>query len=182
MAKFIRCPRFFILIAVVAHAATAGAAAAKFDCPKLYAELWAHSEEAMKSLERSTQFPYWGRARVAIEATPNETLEKIFNTMSKEDLNNLFWGNANVAPKERKMIEELYHMVDDLGDNVFWGPVPDRGYAIRQALRAHEAKLSYSSNPAFAAELQDKALAQTEIEVMARALGEHEKNTKYANS
>lgn len=156
------------------------------DCPTVYQTLFAHSEEAMRSLEKGTTFFYWGRARVAIEATSNQDLEKIFSNMSKTDLEDLYWavksGAAKANPKEEKMIEELWHMVDDLGEKPFWGATPDRGYAIREAIRAHDAKLSYSGDPAFAAQLTDQALGKTEVETLSRALAEHQKNAKYPNS
>lgn len=140
----------------------------------------------MKSLERGTGFFYWGRARVAIEATPSEVLEETFKKMSKKDLEELFWavksGTTKATKEEEKMLDELWHMVDDLGDHTFWGPTTNRSVAIRDALRLHDAKLGFSGDPAFAAQLQDAALGKTEVEILARALGEHQKNAKYANS
>ncbi len=156
------------------------------DCGNLYKELWAHSEAAMQSLEKSTTFFWWRRARVAIEATPNENLERVFSKMSKKDLEEIYWsvksGEMKATHKEDKMIEELWHMVDDLGERPFWGPAPDRGYAIREALRTHAARHMFTNDPGFAAQLTDKALGKTELEVLSRSLAEHEKNAKFPNS
>ncbi len=176
-------------LSVVSFAMAAGKSAAPASgvtCSTLYQDLWQHSVKAMKSQEKTTTYFYWGRARLAIEATPPEKLAEIFKKMSKSDLENLFWGvkagDIKATRDEEKMIEELWHMVDDLGEKPFWGPAPDRAYAIQQALRAHDAKLTYSGNPAFAAELTDQALGKTELEMLARAMGEHERNAKYPNS
>lgn len=159
---------------------------AKVTCPEIYSTLFAHSELAMKSLEKGTGFFYWGRARVALEATPSDVLEQTFKKMSKKDLEELFWavksGTAKATREEEKMLDELWHMVDDLGDHTFWGPTTNRSVAIRDALRLHDAKLGFSGDPAFAAQLQDAALGKTDVEILARALGEHQKNAKYANS
>lgn len=171
---------------ILPFAASAKTKGGSVTCAQIYQDLFAHSAAAMKSQEKSTTFFYWGRARVAIEATPAAKLEEIFSKMSKTDLEDLYWsvksGAAKATREEEKMIEELWHMVDDLGEKPFWGPAPDRAYAIQQALRAHDAKLTYSGDPAFAAQLTDQALGKTEIEVMARALSEHEKNAKFPNS
>lgn len=164
--------------------ATAKADAAH--CNMMFRNVWEHSLAQMKALENTTSYFYWGRARVALDATPNQKLEEIFSKTSKKDLEELFWGiksgEIKVSRDEEKMVEELWHMVDDLGDKPFWGQVPDRGFAIREALRAHDAKLSFSGDPAFAAQLTDRALAATEVEVLGRAIAEHARNKKYPNS
>lgn len=157
----------------------------KIDCPTIYKELYAHSAEMLKDLEKHTQTPYWGRARAAISASSPEALNRIFGTMSKADFEDLFFGIKSGAIKatreEEQMVDELWHMIDDLGEKPFWGSI-DRTYAIKQALEAHDIKLSYSGEPSFAAQLTEKALGKTEVEIIARALSEHEKNAKYANS
>ncbi|CAN5503395.1 hypothetical protein BH10BDE1_BH10BDE1_12650 [soil metagenome] len=156
------------------------------ECPVVYRELFEHSEKAMAALERETTFFYWGRARAAIEATPNDALDRIFGGMTKQDFEEFYWGvksgEIKASAKEEKMIDELWHMVDDLGEKPFFGNVPDRGFAIREALQAHDKKLGYSGDPNFAAQLTDTALGKTEVEVLMRAVAEHDKNVKYPNS
>lgn len=171
-----------VLASLTANAGTDCAA----DMHQLYNDLYGHSAAAMKSLDSKTGYFYWGRARVALESTPNEKLEAIFKKMSKADLEETYWniksGVTKASKEEEAMVEELWHMVDDLGDQPFWGDVPDRGFAIREAMRAHDAKLEFSGDPAYAAQLTDQALAKTEMETIARALAEHKRNAKYPNS
>lgn len=157
------------------------------DCAVIYEKLFAHSEKAMADLQKKTDFFYWGRARAAIEATSNEALEKVFGGgRTKKDFEEFYFsvksGVLKASPKEDKMLDELWHMIDDLGSEPFFGNVPDRGFAIRQALRVHDAKLGYSADPAYAAQLTDKALDKTEVEILMRAITEHDKNAKYPNS
>ncbi len=82
------------------------------------------------------------------------------------------------------MIEEIYHMIDDLTDEPFWGNVPNRAYAIKQALLREEEKRGYSSDPAYAAQFQAKGIQKAQIEVVGRAVddvsGKMYPNSKWA--
>jgi hypothetical protein len=164
------------------------AASAKepLDCAVVYEKLFAHSEKVMAALQKETDFFYWGRARVAIEATPNEDLEKIFGGRTKKEFEDFYYGVKSgiykASPKENKMLDELWHMIEELGTEPFFGNVPDRGFAIRQALQVHDAKLGYSGDPAYGAQLTEKALGRTDVEILLRAISEHDQNAKYPNS
>jgi hypothetical protein len=150
----------------------------------LYKDLYAHSQAMLDDMEKGTDYFYWGRARAAVENTPDTELEKIFSGVSRQEIEEMFWGVKSGAIKanrqEAKLIEEVHHMVEDLGD-VFW-ETKDRAFKIREALRKIDAAKGFKSDPNVAAVFTDRALGQTEVEVLARALGESVGKKKYPNS
>ncbi|MEW6055544.1 MAG: hypothetical protein AB1540_02945 [Bdellovibrionota bacterium] len=186
----------FFAFALFCGAAQAPAAITGSDCIKrltaqlaaIHEKIYAPSEKMLREAGKTASAFYHGRLRQAFEAVSEETLQNLFDPkkggLSQEGLEDLFWaiksGAIKTTEAQDQFVADLRHLVDDYGP-VFWTD-QNKSYEIRQALRRADADYAYPDNPDVVAIYTDRALAQSEVNILSRALGEHALNKKYPNS